>query len=427
MNGCLNSTGSYLTRMGRILLLIYSLVASLLFPIFLAAILLHTLGRPRAFWPHLQRLSLVMPKRTSRPGKRVWLHAVSVGEIISCVPLIRRLQDRGYSVFLSTTTESGFVTAQRRYAGVELFYFPLDFWFICNRFLKRIGPNVVLLCEMEIWPAFVHEVYKRGVPLYLISGRLADKEFRNYRAFGWFFRHVFSMFSGLFMQTETYARRVKEICHHNNIKTLGSLKFDVPIDAHQSLIADLLPDGLAICAVSIHPGEEVPIIEAFQTILATFPHTSLVIAPRHSQRMRGIIRTLRRYDLPHTLRSENRKCRTPVFLVDTVGELAGIYPKCHVIIMGGSFSRRIGGHNIIEPALYKKCILCGNHMENFRDIYEMFKGEGALVPTNRESLRHDLQDLLRDKGRILATGEKAFGLVHGKTGASGRIFAAVFG
>jgi len=371
---------------------------------------------------------MVLPQRGTKPGKRVWLHAVSVGEILSCTPLIRHLQERGCAVFLSTTTESGFATAQRRFAGVELFYFPFDFWFICSRFLERINPNLVLLCEMEIWPSFVWTVQRRGIPLYLVSGRMVEKDFRRYRRFNWFFSHVLSMFSGLFMQNETYTRRMESICPHPRLKTLGNLKFDAEYDpVTETDIGKLMPAGFNLCAASTHRGDEWRIIRIFQSVRDGFPQLrlSLVLVPRHTDRIKEITRMLERQHISYTLRSEGKRCTTPVFIVDTVGELMDVYKRCEIVIIGGSFSRTVGGHNIIEPALFKKCILCGNHMENFEDIYARFKQEEALITTDWRNLRDDLRELILDKQRAARMGERAFFVVMKNRGVSDRILAEI--
>ena len=157
-------------------------------PLFLVFTGIYLLFRPKKFRAYLQRLSLILPEERPKGGnKRVWLHAVSVGEVLSCEPLIRMLRLKNASVWLSTGTEAGFEIAQKRYAGIPCFYFPFDFRFATERFLKRICPDIVLLCEVEIWPSFVRSVHRRGIPLYLVSGRMVEKDFRRYRQFSWFF------------------------------------------------------------------------------------------------------------------------------------------------------------------------------------------------------------------------------------------------
>jgi len=408
------------------LFLLYHCLALCCFPFLLIFAVLHILFKPRYALFYLQRFSLVLPRSTPRTRRRVWIHAVSVGEVLSCAPLIQRLQKNDFAVYLSTGTEFGFQAAKKKYAGVEFFYFPFDIFFVTNRFIKRIDPDIVLLCELEIWPAFVRCVYKRGVPLYLISGRLVKRDFRLYRIFKWFFKSVFSIFSGLFMQTESYARRMRQLSDRDDIKALGNLKFDVTPESIPDKMGMFLPEGFNLCAVSTHRGDEWLIIRVFQSLRIEFPQLRLVLVPRHPHRRPEIVRILEKQRLSYTLRSEKKHCTTPVFIVDTIGEMMGVYEKCDIVILGGSFSEKVGGHNIIEPALYRKCILCGNHMENFEDIYALFKQEHALVSTNRDSLMEDLKTLILDKSKTVRIGERAFRVIIKNRGVSERIYSEIF-
>ena len=396
-------------------------------PTFLGILALHAIWRPKLLRPYMQRLSILLPLSTSKAERRVWLHAVSVGEVISCEPLIKRLQKEDISIWLSTATITGFETAKRKVPELTVFYFPFDFPFVVSRILKWVDPDVVFLCELEIWPSFVWSVHKRNIPLYLISGRMVEKDFIRYRRFKWFFGHVFSMFSALWMQNDTYTERMRELCGQPRAKTLGSLKFDVnPTSENFNCISELMPTGFILCAVSTHRGEERMIIKIFQSLMAKFPQIRLVLVPRHPHRKMEIARILEKAHLSYTLRSENRTCLAPVFLVDTIGELSGIYTKSDLVIMGGSFSRKVGGHNIIEPASFGKCILCGNHMENFEDVYALFKREKALVTTNRANLLKDLKILIQNKNRADQLGKRALRIVTKNRGVSEKIYNHVF-
>jgi len=188
----------------------------------------------------------------------------------------------------------------------------------------------------------------------------------------------------------------------------------------------LMPKGLTICAASTHRGDERKIIPVFESLRAKFPQLRLVIVPRHPDRTREITRLLDTHHMPYTLRSEQNYCRTPVFVVDTIGELMEVYQHCGIVIIGGSFSGEVGGHNIIEPALFKKCILCGKHMENFEDIYARFKRENALITTTWRDLAQDLSGLIQDRERAARMGARALAVVRRNRGVSDRIVAEIF-
>lgn len=403
----------------------YHLLGLLCLPFILFAALIHVLLKPDSLRSYLQKFALILPEALPKTEKKVWIHGVDVGEVISCGPLIEIFENNGFSVLLSTTSRAGFQAAQKRYANVKPFYFPFDYNALCKRLLKRIEPDAVLLCEMEIWPAFVSAVKDEGVPLYVISGRLSRSDYRRYLAFRFFFRQVLALFDGLFMQCDLDAERMRALCPHPGIKTLGSLKFDVAPEPSDSEISSLLPDGLLICAASTHRGDEELVISAFARLRERYPHVKLALIPRHPHRTKAIIRMLRRRNLEYTLRSKNRKCTTPVFLVDTMGELSGVFPRSDLVVMGGSFSRSVGGHNIMEPSRYGKCILCGPHMGNFEDLFLMYQKEDALIVTSRHGLFHDLEALVQNQRRAHQVGANAFNLVRKNQGAARRLYEEV--
>ncbi len=391
-------------------------------PFAIAFSVLHIIAKPEKLGLYLERFSLKMPDEKQKVEKRIWLHAVSLGEVLSCEPLIRLLIRRNVEVCLSTGTETGFQTAEKWFPETTCFYLPFDFQFATVRFLKRINPDAVLLCELEIWPSFVWSVHERGIPLYLVSGRMVQKDFLRYRRFKWFFSPVFSLFSALYMQNETYTARMRKLCSHSRVKTLGSFKFDTCSEfRHSADIEDLMPTGFNLTAVSTHSGDEALIVEAFLALRIEFPELRLVLVPRHSSRSKEIGRLLGTKALPFTLRSEESPCRTPVFVVDTIGEMPGVYEKSGLVVIGGSFSKKVGGHNIIEPAAYGKCILCGDHMENFEDIHSLFKREGAMASTTRERLLEDLRALISNPRKTVEIGEKALEVVKKNRGASERV------
>ncbi len=415
--------------MKTLLLSLYATVSSAVLPSFLGMLGLYLIYQPLLFRPHLERLSILLPRKRPKKRPRILLHAVSVGEVLSCAPFIRRLKEENLSVWLSTGTNSGFETAKKKYPGLTISYFPFDFPFAVDRFLLRVKPDVVFLCELEIWPYFVWSVNRREIPLYLISGRMVEKDYLQYRRFKWFFGHVFSMFTGLLMQNDVYTDRMRNLCFKPlPVKTMGSLKFDIiPPSADCTTIGRLMPEGFTLSAVSTHHGEEKLILEAFQSLFTEFPHIRLILVPRHPHRSKEIAQLLDKKNLGYTLRSENRCCQTAVFIVDSIGELPGIYQKTDLVIMGGSFLEGVGGHNIIEPASFGKCILCGNHMENFEEIYALFKGQKALSTTNQTRLRDDLKTLISHKEEADQIGRRALGVVRRNKGVTDRIIREVFG
>ena len=322
---------------------LYIVFLILFFPFLILFAAFHILLRPSYFKAYLQRFSIILPKTGQGREGNVWLHAVSVGEILSCAPFIKLMQNAGYNIYLSTTTPTGYLSAKKTYSRVCLFYFPFDYGFMVRRVLRRIKPFRVVLCEMEIWPSFILNVKKKHIPLYLISGRLGDKEFRGYKSFSVFFKGIISCFTGVFMQSDADTCRMKLLSKRDDVKTLGSLKFDVTSESKTYEIEKLLPSKEFILAASTHKGEEEIILGAYKELLKVRPDIKLVIAPRHVHRRKEIERLVLGHGFSCSFRSSDLVCREDVFIIDTVGELMGVYKHASLVIMGGSLVPGIGG------------------------------------------------------------------------------------
>jgi len=412
--------------MKKILYFFYIIITLILLPFVILLSLIHVIFRPKYLKAYKQRFSLILPIKNGEPQKSVWIHAVSVGEVNSLSGFIILCENKGFDICLSTTTPTGFETAKKNFPNSTIFYFPFDYGFLIRRFIKRIKPYCAILCEMEIWPSFINVISKKNIPLYLISGRLGDKEFRNYKLFKFFFQHVLGLFNGIFMQTDFDKNRMLKLTRNKNVKTSGSLKFDIDFPASENKVKNILPDGDIICALSTHKGEEEIILNAYKKLKKIFNSLSLVIIPRHIYRTEEIISIIKKSVYKFSLRTENIKCKSDIFIVDTIGEVPEVIPHCTLIVMGGSLVKGIGGHNLIEPAIFKKCVLCGKYMENFRDIFDMFKRKNAVMETSPETLESDIKNLLANRILLQQTGENAFNVVCENKGASKKVFDEIF-
>lgn len=409
-----------------VLYAVYRILSWLLLPFLLLFALGHSLINPARRLFYLQRFGLVLPPHS--PSRPVWIHAVSIGEVLASVPLITRLRQEGYPVCLSTGTRSGHTTAAGHLPGIAVFYLPLDYAWCIRRMLRHISPVMVLICEIEIWPLFVRCIRSIDIPLFLISGRMPERDLRNFLRFRFFYNRVLSFYDGLFMQNDNDTERMRQLCNHSNLETLGNLKFDVsPGELPPGLSAMLPSRGITICGASTHPGDEKLMLEAFQHLYERNHGLRLILAPISQARVQEIIRLASSYGLNSDLRSANRISENPVFILDSVGELARFFSRCDLVIMGGTFSRQTGGHNIIEPAFHGNCILCGPHMENFQSVYDIFWSAGALIPTSREGLASDLAALVTDEPRARSIGQRAKAILARQQGSTERIYQAIEG
>jgi len=376
--------------------------------------------------PHL-RESL----RKSRP---LWIHAVSVGEMMAASPLIRELIRRRpqEGIIISTVTATGNQVAREKFSEAgAIIFFPLDFRRIVQRSLRQLSPRAVLLTETELWPHFLRACAEQEIPCILINGRISEGSFRRYRWVRRFFRLMVKDMPLLCMQSEVDRRRIIELgAAPSSVKWTGNLKFDQYAkeereDPRPKLLKELMmgeKDPVFI-AGSTHDGEEDAAIGAFLRAKEEAKNLLLILAPRHPDRLNEVERILTQRGLAFSKRSQIRPDRGragDVILLDTMGELSKIYSLGTVIFVGGSL-RGIGGHNILEPAFYGIPILFGPHMENFQEIAELFlAGRGALAVKDGSDLSQKLIWLLLHPQEAEAMGARARAILRENRGATQR-------
>jgi 3-deoxy-D-manno-octulosonic-acid transferase len=360
----------------------------------------------------------------------LWLHAVSVGEVIAATPLISALRQRfpQLPILVSTVTETGQATARDKMATAACLYFPLDYPWVVRRVIGRIQPCLFLMVETEIWPNFLHELARRGVPAMLVNGRISPRSFHGYCRLKPFMRHVLQAITSFNMQTKVDAERIIAIgAEPSRVQITGNIKYDLALDSltsaqEHALRAELdLGEAPVFMAGSTHRGEEELVIETYLQARAQIPTLRLLLAPRHLDRLDEIEALLRSRQLPLRRRSRGRMAsqqgEAPVLLLDTIGELATLYAVGTVVFVGGSFVP-IGGHNVLEPAVHRKAIVFGPHMHNFHQIAAaLLEADGALQVQTPAALGGAITDLLRHPERRQALGEGAYRVLCANQGA----------
>jgi 3-deoxy-D-manno-octulosonic-acid transferase len=372
----------------------------------------------------------------------IWIHAVSVGEVLTARALLPALRERypKLRLFLSTTTMTGQQIARNNLQYVdEVFYFPFDFAFIVNRTLRLVRPRLFIMMETEIWPNLLRACAREGVKTMLVNGRISARSYPRYRLARPFFRRVLRHVDRFCMQSDESARRIIDIgADHQRVGVTGSLKFD-SLELPGTPAGDrgrnrvlryfrIAPERPVVIAASTRKGEEGAVLEAFQRIRATMTRALLIIAPRKPPQFDEVERLARRAGWNVGRRSELRVDAEPghdVVILDTVGELAQLYQVATVVFVGGSLVDT-GGHNILEPAVFGKPIVFGPHMQNFAEIARTFLDNGAAIQvrTGRE-LGPVLLDLLGDPVRRASLGAAARALVEANRGARIKSLAAI--
>jgi 3-deoxy-D-manno-octulosonic-acid transferase len=373
----------------------------------------------------------------------IWIHAVSVGEVLTARALLPELRERypRYRLFLSTTTMTGQQIARNSLQLVdEVFYFPFDLRFIVNRTLRLVRPKLFVMMETEIWPNLLRACCVNGVRTALVNGRISSRSYPRYRLARPFFRRVLDNVDRFCMQGEESARRIIDMgADPDRVVVTGSLKFDsldLPgttpgADRGRNRVLRYFripPDRPVIIAASTLKGEEEAVFEAFQRIRARVPDTLLIVAPRKPERFdeveqiarRGGWRVARRSELP-----VDAEPRQDVVVLDTIGELAQLFQVGTAVFVGGSLVDQ-GGHNIIEPAVFGKAIVFGPYMQNFAEIARAFvENDAAIQIRTPRELEHALLGLLNDPVRRARLGAAARALVEANRGARGKTMAAI--
>ncbi len=416
---------------------LYNLALLLASPVLLAGFLLHAIIDRRGRAGHAYRLGLKLPPKPRRTA--VWVHAVSVGEVNSVKQLVEMIRAAGhYEVYLSTTTATGFATAQRVYQDtVTLFYFPVDLRFVIRRFFDVIRPAAVIIAEVEIWPNFLDVARRRNVPVFLVNGRIGMKELAGYRPLRWFLAPFYSMYRKVLAQSEGDRARMIEIgMPARSIEVTKNLKSDFSflLDGDRlAAIRRLIPAGrTVIVAGSTHAPEERHILEACRSL---WPEALfLVIAPRDIDRGEEIRELCVAHGLTAARFGEARAGQSAAgtscdaLVVNTMGELPYLYECADMVIMGGSFSPEVGGHNFLEPLYFGKPVIAGPCMQNFLDLDRSYATQGGICKIDGpEGIGPALEALIRDPARRGAIGSKGRELLIADRGGSEETYAAIFG
>ena len=382
------------------------------------------------------RLGSVPQKFARGADGCVWVHAVSVGEVMAAAPLVRALRDRlepATRVLVSTTTATGQRVARNQFGAENVFYFPLDFPWAVRRFLRALKPQLLVLMESELWPNILTQAARSGARVAVVNARISDRSYARYCRLRWFWEPILSTVNIFFAQSELDARRLRAIgIPPNRLHTIGNLKFDVP-PPPQSEIADLLrrylPENapVLICGSTLE-GEEHEILHARAQVSGFAPRTVTILAPRHLERFDAVARKLPPGSLRRSEWGHHPGPIPPgaIFLLDSVGELASVYAVGTVALVGGSLVQA-GGHNPLEPAAAGLPILCGMSMFNFREISNVLETCGALTRVIPADLPDQLVRLLTHPDQAAEQGRRGQRALAENSGATQRAVQALVG
>jgi 3-deoxy-D-manno-octulosonic-acid transferase len=360
-------------------------------------------------------------------GGIIWIHAVSVGEVMAVLPFLYKLKEKFPSInlLLSTITDTGQkVAIEKSPSGTKVIYLPFDLKFILNRALKEVKPALFITIETEIWPNLFRTFKNSGIPVIIMNGRISDNSFKGYEKIKFFIKDILKYADLFCMQDSMYAERIKKLgAPEDKVKVMGNFKFDTKPSENIPTWTRLISPPIII-AGSTHRGEEEIIIDAYKNLKIYFPELNLIIAPRHPERFREVEELVNKKGLEYIKRSEliselpNFRASGLIVILDAVGELASVYSIADIAIIGGSFIGH-GGQNLLEPAYWSKAIICGPHMENFPFIKE-FYDKGAAIEADSSTLLEKLKGLLASPESKRNIGIMAGRLFNEKSGAVDR-------
>jgi len=379
-----------------------------------------------------ERLGRVRVRPDGRPT--IWLHAVSVGEVLAVSRLVSELDLAlpEFHLLISTTTKTGQDLARSRFGAERVFYCPLDLPWATRAYLEALKPRMLILAETEFWPNLLNECFRRGIPVAVVNARISDRSWPRYESTRGLWWPFLSRLARVLAQTETDADRLRALgCAAGSISVSGNLKFDVraAVEAEATrILKSAAKDERFVVAGSTLEGEESALLEVWPRLLEADKNLVMVIAPRHPERF-GAVAALLQQSGANWIRRSGWKAGDSlragqVVLLDTIGELASVYSLAAVAFVGGSLVAA-GGHNALEPAQFGVAIVMGPHYENFRAISEDLLKHDAVTIATKEDLAQKLSSLLVDRHHADRMGRRARQVFEEQAGATTRTVNAL--
>ncbi|MDQ8194542.1 3-deoxy-D-manno-octulosonic acid transferase [Coraliomargarita sp. SDUM461004] len=394
-------------------------------------------GYAKSFQHRFGRFYRLAPVETGK--QRIWLQAVSVGEVLAIGPLLKALQQEpNIEIVLTTTTSTGYAEARKRYADLVLRVgiFPLDFWLFNRTAWERIQPTGVILTESELWPEHLHQAQKRKVPAYLVNARISDTSFRRYQKVPLLAHRMLRKFNASYAASELDRSRLLQLgSPQERLLSFGSIKFDVAIgerfsEIERSKLQQDLGFGnsektpFVLLGSSTWPGEEAILLEAQRVAIANGIDCRLLLVPRHAERATEIIAILKAQNFSWYQRSTGHSppSNLRIHLADTTGELTRLSQAADLAFIGKSLASNEGGQTPIEAAGLGVPILMGPNMNNFKDIAQSLVRAGAAqrIAHAQELIERILQ-LAQDEHSRLDMQEAALKWHQNNRGSSQRI------
>lgn len=410
---------------------LYTALWLLLLPLVYLRLVLRSRKQPEYRQRMLERLGFYPPQAIN-DQPLVWLHAVSVGELLAALPLIEHLLARGdCQLLVTTTTPTGSAQVRAKLGERVLHvYAPYDIPWVINRLLHTFKPALLLVMETELWPNILRRCKQRGITSVLVNGRMSARSARGYSRLGGLTRGMLADLTQALVQYQADGERIVALgLPRERLQVCGSVKFDITVNDQQRRQAQALrqdwPQAQVWLAASTHPGEEQQLLAAHRQLQRQLPQSLLVLVPRHPERAAEVMSLCQGFAVVTRSSGESVSQQTDVLLVDTLGELMLFYGAADVAFVGGSLIAH-GGHNLVEPAVWSKPVVSGPSVFNFATIAEEMTAAQALTTVqNAEQLSEVLINFHQQPDQAQAQGGRAADFAQANRGALQRILMAL--
>ena len=397
-------------------------------------------GYRKGFWNRMGLMDAVPAKRAG--VSRIWIQAVSVGELNAIEPLLKKLSgDPAIEVILTTTTSTGYRVLESKLAPLVAWYgvFPLDFWLFSRKGWKRIDPDLAVLMEGELWPEHIYQAHRRSVPVLLVNARLSDRSYRRHLPYKGITRKYFHRLDAILAGSETDRQRLCELgwLPGEQILCTGNLKLDLSRedpptpDERRTMLAELgfpIDTETILLGSSTWGGEESALIDAYIGLRESHPGVRLLIVPRHAERIKELEALVAQYPLKTHFRSHGKQAPegTELYIADTTGELHMLTRFADLVFVGKSLPPNEGGQTPVEAAALGKPMLFGPSMSNFRDIARSLVRAGAVIKVrDAKELAEAVNALLGDPAKRVDMGNRAYAFIEESRGATERVIEQI--
>lgn len=385
----------------------------------------------------IKRFGVGFPAINKEKRQLVWIHAVSLGEIkaVSALAKMIKAEMDNPILVVSTTTETGHVEACRSITAEYHVYLPFDYGWVINPIIKETAPDLLILCESDFWYNLLKAAKKNGAKNVLVNGKLSTRSKERFSKFRFFADRLFSKIDLFCVQSSLYGKRFEEIgIPHDKIKVTGNMKFDG--DYARLPKAQLLewrkelgisPQDPVLVIGSSHSPEESQLLDVLSHVWKIIPNLKIILVPRHPERFNEVAGILQKKNVNFRRLSEVNPSGPPaaVILIDAMGLLRKCYQLADVAIVAGSFTPKVGGHNILEPSWYGVPVIFGPHMQTQPDLVDLMKEYGAGLQIDLDGLQLELIALLQDQNKCKVLGDAGLRLAADVHGATGKTFALI--